>query len=269
MTDPRRPIALTHDEAMDLAAGFVLDALDDVDAAAVREHLASCPESHDEMFELAEAVPALAAAAPTVEPPSSLRDRIMAAAALDLEEREGREGLHEPVAFPSGPERAARAERTRGGFGAWALGLAAVLAIAVLGGWNLLLQGQLNADDAYEQGVAAVLDAAAQPGALSAVLRGEATGVAAVTSDGNMTLAVQDLTPTSGTEVYEAWVIGADGVPVPLGDFKVGTAGTGTFTAPGLPTEPGIVLALTREPGPGATTPTMPIVSAGQATAAG
>lgn len=263
MTDPRRPIPLTHDEAMDLAAGFVLDALDDAEAAAVREHLASCPESHDAMYELAEVAPVLAAAAPTVEPPSALRDRIMAAAALDLEQREG------VVEFPSGPERAARAERTRSGFGAWALGLAAVLAIALLGGWNLLLQGQLNADNAYQQGVAAVLDAASQPGALSAVLRGEATGVAAVTPDGNVTLAVQDLSPTSGTEVYEAWVIGSDAVPVPLGDFKVGSAGTGTFTAGGLPTEPGITLALTREPGPGATTPTMPIVASGAATAAG
>ena len=80
---------------------------------------------------------------------------------------------------------------------------------------------------------------------------------------------MQDLAPTSGTQVYEAWVIGGDGVPVALGDFTVGSAGTATFEGTGLPTASGIVLALTLEPGPGATTPTMPIISKGVATAAG
>ncbi len=82
-------------------------------------------------------------------------------------------------------------------------------------------------------------------------------------------MAMRDLAPTTGDQVYEAWVIVGDGVPVPLGGFTVGSAGTATFQASGLPTDAGIVLALTLEPGPGATTPTMPIVSAGTATAAG
>lgn len=37
----------------------------------------------------------------------------------------------------------------------------------------------------------------------------------------------------------------------------------------GLPTSSWIVLALTLEPGPGATTPTLPIISKGVASAAG
>ncbi len=36
-----------------------------------------------------------------------------------------------------------------------------------------------------------------------------------------------------------------------------------------MPTTGPLVLALTREPGPGATTPTMPIISKGVATGAG
>ena len=48
-----------------------------------------------------------------------------------------------------------------------------MLAIALLGGWNLLLQNDLSAARAYEQGVAAVLDTAAQPGSLSAILTGD------------------------------------------------------------------------------------------------
>jgi anti-sigma-K factor RskA len=151
----------------------------------------------------------------------------------------------------------------------WALRIAAVLAIALLGGWNLLLQGQLNQAQTYEQSVAAVLEAAAQPGALTAVLTPDGgsgpSGLAAVESDGSVTLAMQALGPTSGQEVYEAWVIASDGVPVPLGGFQVGDAGTAFFEATGVPAEAGVVLALTREPGPGATTPTLPIVSSGAA----
>ena len=98
---------------------------------------------------------------------------------------------------------------------------------------------------------------------------GTGSGLAAVSATGEVTLAMQDLAPTSGDTVYEAWVIGGDGVPVPLGSFTVGNSGTASFEADGVPSADGIVLALTREPGPGAQTPTMPIISKGVATAAG
>ena len=88
-------------------------------------------------------------------------------------------------------------------------------------------------------------------------------------ADGAITLAMHDLTPTAGDQVYELWVIGDDGKPMPLGGFQVGQAGTAYFQKVGLPSDAGIVLALTLEPAPGATTPTLPIVSLGTATAAG
>jgi anti-sigma-K factor RskA len=147
-----------------------------------------------------------------------------------------------------------------------------VLAIALLGGWNLLLQNDLGAARQYEQNVAAVLQAASQPGALTAVLAadgGTGSGLAAVDADGDLAIAMRDLAPTSGSAVYEAWVIASDGVPEPLGSFTVGANGTAFFQGTGLPSAEGIVLALTLEPGPGATTPTMPIISAGVAAAPG
>jgi anti-sigma-K factor RskA len=67
--------------------------------------------------------------------------------------------------------------------------------------------------------------------------------------------------------VYTAWAIGADGVPVAIGDFTVGSDGTASFSAPTSPLASGTVLALTREPTPGATAPTLPIISKGVATA--
>jgi anti-sigma-K factor RskA len=98
---------------------------------------------------------------------------------------------------------------------------------------------------------------------------GTGNGLAAVSAAGKVTIAMQDLAPTKGDTVYEAWVIGSDGKPVPLGSFKVGTSETGTLAANGVPVEPGIVLALTLEPGPGATAPTLPIISKGVAGPAG
>jgi anti-sigma factor RsiW len=270
-------VTLTCAEVRDLAAAFVLDALEPDEADAVRAHLASCEDAHAELAELASVVPALLEAVPTVEPPSELRDRIMAAAAEDL--RSGRVAtVPQPVTpivvtptDPSGPAVAAPVARSSGPAMSWVLGIAAVLAIALLGGWNLMLQGELGAARTYEQQVAAVLDVAGRPGSLTAVLTAEGgdgpAGLAAVSGDGAVSLAMRKLAPTTGSEVYEAWVIGGDGVAVPLGSFQVGQSGVAYFEGRGLPTEAGAVLALTREAGPGATAPSGPPVAAGTATA--
>jgi Anti-sigma-K factor rskA, C-terminal/Putative zinc-finger len=177
----------------------------------------------------------------------------------------------EPTPFPTADERAARHSRvSRGG---WILRIAAVLAVLALGGWNLLLQNQLNAATAYQQSVTTVLDVAAQPGSHTAILTaaagGSGSGLAAISAAGDVTLAMQDLAPTTGARVYTAWVIAGDAAPVSLGSFTVGSSGTASFDASGAPSQPGVVLALTLEPGPGAQTPTLPIISKGAATAAG
>lgn len=151
--------------------------------------------------------------------------------------------------------------------------IAAVLAIALLGGWNLLLQGQLGSAKSYEDSVAAVLQVAGQEGSLTAILTppGDAgpSGLAAVSASGAIALAMRDLPPTSGGQVYETWVIGSDGVPVALGGFQVDAAGIASFIADGVPAQDGIVLALTLEPGPGATAPSSAPVSLGTASASG
>jgi anti-sigma-K factor RskA len=287
MSDQRTYGGLTCDEVRDLAGSFVLGALEPDEAAAVREHLADCPDAHDEIAELGGVLPALAASVSVVEPPDGLKARILAAAAADLAERGGAAGTvaggagaesappspaapaAAPIAFP-GP--AERETRRRGATAAtWVLRIAAVVAIVALGATNLVLRNQLSAAEAYEQSVAQVLDVAAQPGSLTAILTadgGAGSGLAAIDSSGKVTLAMQDLVPTSGNQVYEAWVIGGDGVPVPLGSFAVGSAGTASFEAGGLPTTSGVVLALTLEAGPGAQTPTLPIISKGVATGA-
>ena len=276
---------MTHEQAIELAAGYVLGALEPAEEAAVRAHLRSCPESHEEFAELGGVVPYLAdwPDLEIVEPPASLRDRIMTAAAADLAERTS--STTEPTAFPGPAERAERAGaagRRRSGALDWALRIAAVLAIVAVGAWNLQLQGQLTnlrgevtdlrqqatAAADYQRAVSAVLDVAAEPGSQTAVLAAQAAGgprgIAAVAADGSIQLALQDLAPTTGDQVYETWAIVPDRDPIPLGSFKVGPTTTASFLSKPGPAVPGVVVALSREPRAGATAPTE-VVSVGAA----
>jgi anti-sigma factor RsiW len=276
---------MTHEQAIELAAGYVLGALEPAEEAAVRAHLRSCPESHEEFAELGGVVPYLAdwPDLEIVEPPASLRDRIMTAAAADLAERTS--STTEPTAFPGPTQRAERtgaAGRRRSGGRDWALRIAAVLAIVAVGAWNLQLQGQLTnlrgevtdlrqqatAAADYQRAVSAVLDVAAEPGSQTAVLAAQAAGgprgIAAVAADGSIQLALQDLAPTTGDQVYETWAIVPDRGPIPLGSFKVGPTRTASFLSKPGPAVPGVVVALSREPRAGATAPTE-VVSVGAA----
>ena len=153
MTDQRLPGGLSCDSVRDLAASFVLDALPEDEMAAMREHLATCPEPHPEIAELAGVVPVLHAAVQPAEPPAALKDRIMAAAAAELEARTAPATTapdDRPVDASATQEPtqigAARPRRW-----SWALGIAAVLAIALLGGWNLSLRSELDQAQAYQR----------------------------------------------------------------------------------------------------------------------
>ena len=265
-------MTMTHDDARDLAAGFVLGALEPAKEQAVREHLATCREPHDEFSVLGGVVPYLGDTVELVEPPASLKARVMAAAAADLAADPGsrvrRRERRRDVVVPS--TRAERPRTARRSPLAWAAVIAAVVAIVALSGWNLVLQSQLRETADYSRAVATALDVAAGPGSQMAILSGAGQpsprGIAAIAADGSFAMAVRDLTPTAGNEVYEAWIVGPTGVPVPLGGFRVGSSGIGTFTGSATQSA-GATIALTREPGPGAVTPTMPIISSGVAAA--
>ena len=290
MTEARRPGGqpggLSCEEVRDLAASFVLGALPEPEMDAVRAHLADCREPHDEFAELGGVVPALDASVPLMEPPTGLRDRIMAAAAADLDARRATADGAVAAAVPSEPEQVTAPappavtvapasepipiDTARWRRWTWVAGLAAVLAIVLLGGWNLSLRSQLDAAQTYQQQVASVLEAASQPGALTAVMSPPSgqgpNGIAAVTSDGTLRIAMRDLTPTAGDEVYEAWMILPNTAPAPVGGFTVGANGSGFVQAGGVPPQPGLVLALTREPRRGMTAPSSDPVSVGTTT---
>jgi anti-sigma factor RsiW len=277
-------------DVLEDAPAFVLGALEASEMAAVRQHLAGCPELHAEFAELGSVVPALFETVDLIEPPASLKAWIMSAAADTQRAADTQLAADTQRTFERTPviERTPAVERTRAidtqREGGWlsnlfrqpvwaAVSAAAVLAIAVLGAWNLQISDQNRALTAYRDGVVAVLDQAAQPGAQLAVLAvpegtGGPSGLAAVAADGSkVSIVMRDLAPTTGTEVYEAWVISGDNAPVPIGNFTVDASGTATFATTGTPaTTAAITVALSREPGPGATTPTV-LVALGTAEA--
>ncbi|MBA2381123.1 MAG: anti-sigma factor [Chloroflexi bacterium] len=295
---------MTHSEAIDRAAAYVLGALERTEEAAVREHLATCAEPHAEFEALSGVVPALLELADLelVEPPAALGGRIMAAAAADLAANPRAGAVtpsaaasrptpsaawptpsiptapSAPTAFPSAAGRAARSERNRTGRFDWALRIAAVIAIVAVGAWGLSLQGQLQgahdqleAARHFDTAIASVIGAAGQPDAKTVILKpaegATANGIAAIASDGSVVLAMRDLTPTSGSQVYEAWVIVGEAAPVPVGGFSVDSDRTAGFTTRPAEAPPGAVIALSLEPSEGSTVPVGPIVSTGIALA--
>ena len=293
MTTPMRSIPC--DDVRDLAPLFVTGALESAEAATVRAHLMTCPEPHPEIAELGATAQVLLTSVEPAEPSPGLRDRLLAAAAADLAE-----GHHPaskalatapggsdqrpfavvaPVdapsavaALPSDAERTSPipvslASRQSTPWLRVALALAAAV-ILILGGLGIRLKSDLDAAQAYRNGVEAALALAAQPGSQTVLLaadNGSASGLGVVGADGTVKLAMRGLTPTTGTQVYTAWSISGAGAPVPIGEFTVGSDGTATGTAHAPAPSPGVVLALTLEPHAGATVPTLPIVAKGVA----
>jgi len=294
---------LSCNDVRDLAEGFVLGALDPVQTHDVRDHLASCAKPHPEMDELGGGVPYLGESVEPVEPPVELKARIMAA--IDAELRAGRRadaaadrlisslgaGSVRPLAaadaateaptpssaLPASPapidlavERARRQSPVR-----WLAAIAAVVIIAALGAWNIGLSGQLTTAQQQQAAVDRVLAVAQEPGSQAAILvpstsavpgpGGGPAGLAALAPDGSFALAMHGLPGTSGSQVYEAWVIAPSGPPVPIGSFAVGSDGTGALTAAQVPVASGLTVGLTRETNAGATTPTLPMVVSGVA----
>ena len=266
--------ALTCDEVRELAGGFVLGALEVDEADAVRAHLAGCSDPHAEVAELASGLPAFWEAMPIVEPPVALKARLLAAAAGDRPVAVGIAAGDRPVAariaaiHPASTTRRDRVASRR--MLGWAAAIAAILVIGALGAWNVVLQGQVGTLRAEQDSVAAVIHAGAISGSVTAMLTApEAsgpygpTGLAAVTRTGSLVLAMRDLRPTAGDQVYQAWVIVPGSAPVPTGSFRVGESGTGSIAAAPAPVQVGAVVGLTLEAGPGATTPTLPMLAAG------
>lgn len=282
MTEPRR---LDCAEVADLAPLFVLGALAADEKAAVRAHLATCPEAHDELAAFGGTAAYLAELPEPVEPPAALKGRLMVAVSAELAQRQslpaGAPASAAPAELEPPPARVAapplpgsatpvsidseRARRRPRPLLRVAFAAAAVLLIVLLGASNLVLRGQIDGAEQQAALMREAIAAAGLPGARVASVSGTdvqpgASGFAVLPADGPGYLAVDGLSVPPAGQTYEAWTIGADGVPVPAG---LASPSNGLLVIKLPPSSATEVVALTIEPVGGSETPTMPLQAAG------
>jgi anti-sigma-K factor RskA len=239
---------MSHAEYEELAAGYVLGALEPDDEHVFQQHLSGCPVCEATVRELEAVVGELAYAVPPVDPP----DTLWAGIRREIRPEAARRGALPAVAPGTGT--GGRGLRLLPGLAA----AAAILLVVVLSLWNLNLRDQ-NA--LYRDRVAALEEAARlanDPTSSLVSLDGgagaagaQATVIASTRQDRGVLL-VQNLPPLQRNRVYELW-------GVPGGD--IAQAQKALVFLPlrrqgpqalefQVPIQPGTAFAITEEPAP-------------------
>jgi hypothetical protein len=275
-------IAVTCDRVRELASGFVLGALDTDEMIAVAAHLDACSEEHPEVYEFGGVVPYLAESLEPVEPPSWLRESVIAAAKADLSARRraavaAEPPTIEPVALPIPVAAAlapsgitsievARVSRRRRAM-TWSMRAAAAVAILVLTGTGIVVQGNLAKALKAQQEDTTLNYALTQHDTRSAVMAAtagsKAGGIAALLPTGHIILKLYGLTPTKNDEVYTAWISVDKGGPTKVGSFTPDDNGIGYLEVDNVPTSPSLWLYVSKESNAKVTLPTGPIIVSG------
>jgi anti-sigma-K factor RskA len=250
---------MNHSEYEQLAAGYVLGALEPDDEHVFQRHLGGCPECEANVRDLEQVVGTLAYAAPPVDPPETLWASI---------QREIR-----PEQRHVQPQPARRRRWWGSPVVARLAAAAAIVALVAVSVWNLNLRDQ-NAG--YRDQVAALEQAARllnEPNTAKATLKGTAAEaqatVLASSAQGRGVLIVENLPPLQRDKVYELWGIpkGGKGRPQKAGVLTIPLHPQGVQTLEfNLPIQPDTVFAITEEPGPqGSDQPTTPPILSGAA----
>ena len=223
---------LHKQEVHTLAGAYAMDAISAPDRARFERHLAECEECAREIASLREATARLATAT-AVSPPSGLKDRVMAAAALTRQQPP-----------PVGELPAGRAWRGR-----LRLAVAAVAAVVVLGVAVVLGVTNGSMRDQLSQ---------AQTMMTGAVTGGGTVTIVMSHSRHALVFTAADLRALPDSRGYELWLIGPAGdrpvTMLPAGRHDM----TGPVIASGM--RPGDHLALTVEPSGGAARPNTPMM---------
>ena len=241
---------MSHSEYEELAAGYVLGALEPDDEHVFQQHLDGCPVCEANVRELEAVVGELAYTVPPLDPPDTLW--------AGIRREIGPEAARRP-AIPgaaAGPPAGAGARRLRV-LPALAAA-AAILLVVVLSLWNLNLRDQ-NA--VYRDRVAALeraTELANDPGASLVTLDdqpgttgAQATVIASSRQDRGVLL-IENLPPLQRNRVYELWGIpggNIDKAEKALVFVPLRRQGTQALQFE-VPIQPGTVFAITEEPGP-------------------
>ena len=226
------PAPMSHEEALELAGLYALDALTPDERAAVDAHLAACPEDHTEFATLGGVAPALAAVADPVDAPPSLKTDVLAAYRVDVAPKL----VSTPAPAPAPVVRPVIADAPRPrrwqapNWMGWAAAAVAVVLLAVLSIYGLNLRQQADQANQRADQLAQAVAAMTAPGSQVAVLHGSgaAAGVSGfvafpvnTTGLGYMVLTDVPDVPTGMT--YQAWYI-TDGAASRRGPWPLLTA---------------------------------------------
>lgn len=234
-----------HDGAWaDDAALYALDALPPEDAARFAEHLHTCTTCQEEVASVQVAMVTFADDL-AQDPPPELRDRVLAAVALEQQEQP--DDAPEPALDLSSAraERRARAERSTPRRTWWPLAAAAAAVVTV--GGAFLLWPQDPADRVLEASDAQVHSVSVE-GATVEVVWSEDEGQAA--------LRAEDLPPAPAEHDMQVWAIDDAGVARSLGLIPRTDDDDYAIVLNGLTPESGESVGITVEPEGGSSQPT-------------
>jgi anti-sigma-K factor RskA len=241
-----------HIEVDELLGAYALGAVSEQEATTVREHVAGCLECSSNLQRLAAVASVLPLAVEPVEPPASLRRRVMA----EVNGEVGAETLGNVLELPPAWRRPKVARRLPGlrpreiwrHGRRWVPGAVAAVVIAGLLSWNVILQRQLSSP-----GIAPAAGVAT-----GSLTDARSTRVGTVTYLPQSRVAVVSLhslrKPSVG-RAYEMWLIPSGGHPQPAGLFTPEADGSKLLLVP-HPIGPRDTIAVTEEPLGGSDGPT-------------
>lgn len=221
-----------HPDRDDLVA-YALGALDPRETAEVEAHAPTCARCTRELEALAPAVAVLGESVEQLEPPPELRERVLAEVHDDV-------ARTAEVREPAAPGR--RRRGWRGLLTRPALAAGVAIVIAAIGGY--VIAGNGGGDAGGPETVPVV----AQQGIGGTLAIGENTSM----------LDLHGLHQLSGREVYQVWVAKGNSVR-PSSNFIPNHRGRAMSAVDGHLTS-GTKVMVTREPHPGRTAPTPPIL---------
>jgi anti-sigma-K factor RskA len=229
------PVAADHSEEFEQLAGLAaLRVLEGDELARFEQHARQCERCRTIVRVDSETLRNLSLAAPERDPSPDLKQRLLARAQAELAHPE-----QTPAPPPEEPVPLRRGRILQVRRSVWASAIAAIFVIGLV---------SISAVAYMNQVVASYELAGTAPGTATVVVR----------RNGSVELQMLGVPDPASGHVYEAWIIPPGQQPV-----AAGVTSSGTATLPLTDSARGSTVAITQEPAPGSTAPTLPILMAG------
>jgi anti-sigma-K factor RskA len=267
---------MTHDELRELSGGYALGILDEPDRRAFEAHLSTCASCAAEVRDFTSIASALALDVPQIDPPASLRERVLRAATVPASQPAAVEPFTARREIPE-------AQRPRRESVLTLLSAAAVVIAFALGAYAVSLQRRIAV---LEGQVRAAADRAAQSQQQLVQLKAAAdqsTQVRRILAAGDLrrldlagtkaapaaagrafwspaeglVVAFANLPATNAGRVYQLWVIPPGGNPIDAGLLDLQPDGRALALARAGTSQRVGTVAITLEPAGGSPVPTL------------